>query len=100
MVFACNVFHQHSVLLSIIDLYINFLIITVFIGQPFDSNTFDIFTKIEYFEKSTVIKYFYLKGVSPSHIRVDMDSKLKDSSLSYTKFKIWIFLIYKRSHQH
>ena len=41
-------------------------------------------------EKRAVLKYFYLKGLTPIQIKEEMDSTLKNSSPSYSTVKQWI----------
>ncbi|CAH2090560.1 unnamed protein product [Euphydryas editha] len=41
-------------------------------------------------EKRAVIKYFYLKGLTPFQIKEELDSTLKDSSPSYSTVKQWV----------
>lgn len=41
-------------------------------------------------EKRAVIKYFYLKGLTPLQIKKELDSTLKDSSPSYSMVKQWV----------
>lgn len=45
---------------------------------------------MEDLEKRAVIKYFYIKGLTPSEIKKEMDDTLKDSSPSYTTVKRWV----------
>ena len=46
---------------------------------------------MEKLEKRTVIKYFYLKSLTPIQIKEKMDSTQKNSSPSYLTVKQWIF---------
>ncbi|CAH2083387.1 unnamed protein product [Euphydryas editha] len=41
-------------------------------------------------EKRAVIKYFYLKGLTPFQIKEELDPTLKDSSPSYSTIKQWV----------
>ena len=52
---------------------------------------------MEKLEKRCVIKYFYLKDLTPLQIKEDMDSTLKHSSPSYSMVKQWISE-FKKSH--
>lgn len=37
-----------------------------------------------------VIQYFYLKGLSPTNIQVELDSTLGESAPSFTTIKYWV----------
>ena len=48
------------------------------------------FAKMEKIGHRYVIQYFHLKDLSPTNIKAELDSTLKESAPSYTTVKYWV----------
>ncbi|XP_017481945.1 PREDICTED: putative uncharacterized protein FLJ37770 [Rhagoletis zephyria] len=53
-------------------------------------NVFSEFVNMEKIGHRYVIQYFYLKGLSPSNIKAEIDSTLGGSAPSFTTVKYWV----------
>ncbi|XP_036347344.1 histone-lysine N-methyltransferase SETMAR-like [Rhagoletis pomonella] len=66
------------------------MVIPLYGWQPSIVNVFSEFVKMEKIGHRYVIQYFYLKGLSLSNIKAEIDYTLGGSALSFTTVKYWV----------
>ncbi|GFV72493.1 HTH_48 domain-containing protein [Trichonephila clavipes] len=68
------------------------------VQQSFECVDVSVFVKMDKIEYRAVIKYLFLKGNTPTHIKDELDSVYGDSASSFTTVKFWA-AEFKRGHQ-
>ena len=73
----------------------------VFVHQLSIVNALSEFVNMEKIGHGYLIQYFYLKGLSPTNIKAELDFTLRESALSFTTIKFWVaeFKRDRTSHQ-